>query len=95
MKDGLDGFVRAVKSSGASILLERPVEPELMNEVQPDLLVWAVGSSQNIPDIPGLSEQNVMTAQEYLKREQKVRGPRVLVIGAGRTGLEIAEKPGG
>ena len=94
MKDGLDGLVRAVESSGASILFQRSVEAELINEVQPDLLVWAAGSSQNIPDIPGLSEQCVMTSLEYLKGEKEVRGPRVLVIGAGRTGLEIAEKLG-
>jgi NADPH-dependent 2,4-dienoyl-CoA reductase/sulfur reductase-like enzyme len=35
-----------------------------------------------------------MTALEFFRSEKEVHGPRVLVIGAGRTGLEIAEKLG-
>jgi NADPH-dependent 2,4-dienoyl-CoA reductase/sulfur reductase-like enzyme len=35
-----------------------------------------------------------MTSLEYFKKQKAVTGPRVLVIGAGRTGLEIAEKLG-
>jgi NADPH-dependent 2,4-dienoyl-CoA reductase/sulfur reductase-like enzyme len=35
-----------------------------------------------------------MTSLEYFSGEKPVKGPRVLVIGAGRTGLEIAEKLG-
>jgi len=35
-----------------------------------------------------------MTSLEYFKGDKPVKGPRVLVIGAGRTGVEIAEKLG-
>jgi pyruvate/2-oxoglutarate dehydrogenase complex dihydrolipoamide dehydrogenase (E3) component len=56
--------------------------------------VWAVGATQNIPEIQGLKNQFCMTSLEYFKGETPVKGPRVLVIGAGRTGLEIAEKLG-
>jgi pyruvate/2-oxoglutarate dehydrogenase complex dihydrolipoamide dehydrogenase (E3) component len=49
---------------------------------------------QNIPDIPGLDDQYTMTALEFFRDVKQVRGPRILVIGAGRTGLEIAEKLG-
>jgi NADPH-dependent 2,4-dienoyl-CoA reductase/sulfur reductase-like enzyme len=35
-----------------------------------------------------------MTSLEYFDDAKPVKGPRVLVIGAGRTGLEIAEKLG-
>jgi len=35
-----------------------------------------------------------MTAIDYFKGEKPVKGPRVLVVGAGRSGLEIAEKLG-
>ena len=49
---------------------------------------------QKIPDIKGLETQHNMTSLEYFKGEKQVQGPRVLVIGAGRTGLEIAEKLG-
>jgi len=94
MKQGLDTIERSVKAIGASILMNRAVDAALIQEVQPDLLVWATGAVQNIPEISGLGDQYVMTAIEYFQGEKEVKGPRVLVIGAGRAGIEIAEKLG-
>jgi 2,4-dienoyl-CoA reductase-like NADH-dependent reductase (Old Yellow Enzyme family)/thioredoxin reductase len=94
MKEGLASLARAVKESVASILLSRTVDRALVKELQPDLLVWATGTLQNIPEIPGLSHQYTITALDFFAGEKDIRGPRVLVIGAGRTGLEIAEKLG-
>jgi thioredoxin reductase len=94
MKEGLAGLERAVKKSVFSIQMDRPVDENLIKEIGPALLVWATGAVQNIPDIPGLKDQYAMTVVEFFKGEKEVRGPRVLVIGAGRTGLEISEKLG-
>jgi NADPH-dependent 2,4-dienoyl-CoA reductase/sulfur reductase-like enzyme len=94
MRDGLKGLERAVEESGASILLNRTTDGALVGEIQPDLLVWAIGALQNIPEISGLNDQYTMTALEFFRGKKEVHGPRVLVIGAGRTGLEIAEKLG-
>jgi len=94
MKEGLDAIERSVKSNGISILMNRTVDDVLVREIQPDLLVWAVGAVQNIPEIKGLDDQHVMTSIEYFQGKKEVKGPRVLVIGAGRTGIEIAEKLG-
>jgi pyruvate/2-oxoglutarate dehydrogenase complex dihydrolipoamide dehydrogenase (E3) component len=65
-----------------------------VRDLAPGLLVWATGGVQNIPAIEGLADQYRMTSIEYFAGLKEVRGPRVLVIGAGRTGLEIAEKLG-
>jgi 2,4-dienoyl-CoA reductase-like NADH-dependent reductase (Old Yellow Enzyme family)/thioredoxin reductase len=94
MKEGLHGLERAVKGSGASILMNRTVDLELVREYTPDLLVWATGALQNRPEIPRLHDQYTMTSLEFFRGEKEVQGPRVLVIGAGRTGLEIVEKLG-
>jgi len=94
MKAGLEGLIHALTSSGASLLLKQEVDAALVDAEKPDLLVWAAGAVQNIPDIEGLSDQYVMTSLEYFEGVKPVEGPRVLVIGAGRTGLEIAEKLG-
>jgi 2,4-dienoyl-CoA reductase-like NADH-dependent reductase (Old Yellow Enzyme family)/thioredoxin reductase len=94
MKEGLHGLERAVKESGTSILTNRTVDLEFVREYKPDLLVWATGAMQNIPEIPGLHDQYTMTSLEFFRGEKEVHGPRVLVIGAGRIGLEIAEKLG-
>ena len=94
MQDGLDNLKYCAKANADSILTGRAVDLDLINEFQPDLLVWATGAVQNIPRIEGLQAQNTMTAIEYFKGDKAVQGPRVLVIGAGRSGLEIAEKLG-
>jgi thioredoxin reductase len=94
MRDGLKGLEERVRKSGVPILLNRAVDAALVREIRPDLLVWATGALQNTPGIPGIEEQHTVTALEFFTGEKAVRGPRVLVIGAGRTGLEIAEKLG-
>lgn len=94
MKDGLRGLEERVRKSGVPIFLNRAVDAALVKEIRPDLLVWATGALQNTPAIPGIEEQRAVTALEFFRAEKAVRGPRVLVIGAGRTGLEIAEKLG-
>lgn len=94
MKQGLDAIERSVKDSGISILMNSVVNAALVREIQPDLLVWATGAVQNIPQIKGLDNQYIMTSIEYFEGKKEVKGPRVLVIGAGRVGVEIAEKLG-
>jgi len=94
MKEGLERLKGAVKESGVSILLERTADAALVQELKPDLLVWATGTFQNIPEIPGLEHQHTIAALDFFTGERKVQGPRVLVIGAGRTGIEIAERFG-
>ena len=94
MRDGAKAMERAVEESGASIILDRTADAALVREIQPELLIWATGAQENIPEIPGLNNQHTMTALAFFRDKKKVQGPRVLVIGAGRTGLEITEKLG-
>ena len=94
MKPGLEDLEKQVRNAGVTIMTRTAVDVDLVKKHNPDLLVWATGAVQNIPQIPGLEEQHVLTSLEYLEGEKEVRGPRILVIGAGRVGLEIAEKLG-
>jgi len=95
MKDSLESIESALRSCGATIVLNRTVDSTLVKELRPDLLVWAIGAAQNIPSFSGLNNhQYTVTSIEYLSAQKEIRGPRVLIIGAGRTGLEIAEKLG-
>ena len=93
MKDGLHTMRQEV-AAAVDVLTGRAVDAALVKEIRPDLLVWATGAVQNIPTIGGLESQYTLTAVEYFRGDQQVKGPRVLVIGAGRAGLEIAEKLG-
>ncbi|MDD3991567.1 MAG: FAD-dependent oxidoreductase [Desulfobacterales bacterium] len=94
MHDGLENLKGQVRAHADQVLTGRAVDLDLVRELAPDLLVWATGAVQNIPAIDGLDSQYTMTSLEYFEGAKTVHGPRVLVIGAGRTGLEIAEKLG-
>jgi len=94
MLESLESLVRAVEGSQVSILIGQRVDAGSVKESNHDLLVWATGAQNTIPEIPGLSDQRYLTALEFYRREKEVLGPRILVIGAGRTGLEIAEEMG-
>lgn len=94
MQEGLDNLEYSVRTSVDTVMTDRTVDADLIREIRPDLLVWATGAVQNILDISGLDMQYTMTSLEYFKEDKAVKGPRVLVIGAGRVGLEIAEKLG-
>ena len=94
MKDSLESIKRSLRSFGATAVLGKTVDPSFVKEFQPDLLVWATGAVQNIPEIPGIKNQYALTSVEYFTAQREIKGPRVMVIGAGRTGIEIAEKLG-
>jgi len=94
MQNGLDNLKYKVRIHAENVLTGQTVDPGMVKKLSPDLLVWATGAVQNIPAIDGLENQDWMTSLEYFAGRKTVNGPRVLVIGAGRTGLEIAEKLG-
>ncbi|GBD93034.1 NADH oxidase [bacterium BMS3Abin05] len=54
----------------------------------PQVLIVATGSQQNIPPIKNIEAQHVLTSIEFYARTKKVRGDRILVIGLGMVGLE-------
>lgn len=91
----LASLQRAVETSSVQRMLQTTVGESLVRELRPDLLVWATGSGiQNLPEIPGLETQHALTSLDFFRENGEVKGPRVLVIGAGRVGLEIAEMLG-
>jgi len=91
LKGGLDYLVKFVQDNADSVVFNKPFSTDLLDGLKSDVLIWAVGSMQNIPSIQGLEDQHVMTSLQFFEQQQSVVGPRVLVIGAGRIGLEIVE----
>jgi len=55
-----------------------------------DAVILATGSKPCIPQIPGINRAGVITALELLSGEKKA-GDKVVVIGGGTIGCEIAE----
>lgn len=64
------------------------VTPEMIEDLNPDVVVVATGSRPSVPAIPGIDGSNVVTLDDYLDKKAKV-GKKVAVIG-GRHGAEVA-----
>lgn len=91
-KEDIDAFIDFMKSqmATAGIDLRTGVEatPEMIIEENPDAVVIAVGGKPIVPDIPGINNPNVTSAQEVLAG-RKV-GESIVIIGGGMVGCETA-----
>ncbi len=91
----LDYLTRQVKKAGVQVRLHTEATPALIQASKPDAVVIAVGSTPIIPDVPGIDEPNVVTAQDVLNGRVDI-GQNVTIIGGGIVGCEtghfLAEK---
>lgn len=87
----------AALAMGAQVVLEgiearlnTPVTTGLIQEINPDEVIVAIGSVPIQLQIPGVNLPNVTNSHEVLAGNKKVSG-RVVIIGGGLVGLEVAE----
>jgi pyruvate/2-oxoglutarate dehydrogenase complex dihydrolipoamide dehydrogenase (E3) component len=85
-----DYLVTQLRKLGVEVKLETEVTPELVNTVKPDVVILANGGVPFLPNIPGIDRANVMMADDVLKGTAGV-GPRVVIVGGGMVGCEIAD----
>ncbi len=77
-----------IKKLGVRVELGEEVSPGLIEQSHPEAVIVAVGSSEVIPNIPGIDGPNVMTLLEYLETPKNA-GKKVVILG-GQEGAEIA-----
>jgi 2,4-dienoyl-CoA reductase-like NADH-dependent reductase (Old Yellow Enzyme family)/NADPH-dependent 2,4-dienoyl-CoA reductase/sulfur reductase-like enzyme len=78
-----------VNASGAVVMLNTEVTPELVAFHHPDVLIAAVGAEAIIPDIPGIQGKNVVIANDIHKPGTKI-GKKVVIMGGGLVGCDEA-----
>lgn len=78
-----------VRKLGVEVLLERKATRELIEDLKPESIVLAAGSTMPSPDIPGVDRPFVANALELLSGKFQA-GSRVLVAGGAAMGCEIA-----
>jgi 2,4-dienoyl-CoA reductase-like NADH-dependent reductase (Old Yellow Enzyme family)/thioredoxin reductase len=83
----LRSVISEVMRSGVDIRLQEATLKTL-TELRPDFVIVATGSKPIIPNIPGLD--NPITPEEVLT-ENREMGNRILIIGGGMVGMEVAE----
>ncbi|MBU4317197.1 MAG: FAD-dependent oxidoreductase [Proteobacteria bacterium] len=72
--------------SGVTIEYNTEVTPDMILEKKPDAVIIAAGAAPLMPDMPGVKQPQVLTAQDVLAGRQV--GQNVVIIGGGMVGCE-------
>ena len=89
LKNYLNYQAETVAREGVEIRLGTTVTPGLVKEIAPDAVISAVGAAFTVPDIKGIDGANVFSAEDAYIYPEKVGG-RVIILGAGLVGMELA-----
>ncbi|MGJ7921916.1 FAD-dependent oxidoreductase [Neobacillus sp. LXY-4] len=83
-------LIDQVERSGANIITGIEADIDIIRANHPDAVILATGSEPIIPNIPGISQENVITGHAVLRDAAKV-GEKVVIVGGGMLGCETAE----
>lgn len=78
-----------LKKSGVNLLLGCEATPGMIRSLVPDALIIAVGAKPAEPPIPGIKDHRVIGFHQAIAQPDSL-GQRVVVIGGGTIGAEIA-----
>ena len=82
-------FATQIKKLGVTVIVNKEATPEIVREMNPEVIFIATGGIPAVPDIPGVDRSNVVTATDVLLGRREVGEP-VMVIGGGLIGCEVA-----
>jgi len=86
LRDFKDLLVREVNKHNIEVRLNMEITPAFINEMKPDAIVLALGSSPLKPPIPSID--NALPAINVYDNADKV-GKRVVIVGGGLVGCEL------
>jgi 2,4-dienoyl-CoA reductase-like NADH-dependent reductase (Old Yellow Enzyme family)/thioredoxin reductase len=92
MRQYLDQQEIRVQKAGVRVMLNTAVTRALAEELSPDVIIAAIGASPITLKIPG--GDNAVPAAEIYATPEKA-GPRVVILGGGLVGCELAIYLGG
>ncbi len=85
----LDWMTARTEECGAGIVLGTEATADMVRAEKPDALIIAVGATPVFPVVPGITSEKVVWSGDVDTGRARV-GHRVIVVGAGLTGLETA-----
>jgi 2,4-dienoyl-CoA reductase (NADPH2) len=74
---------------GVKFKLNTPVTKELLDKEQPDSLVIATGAAPEVPDIPGIDQQHVVSMFDVFTGKAKI-GKNVIILGGSGAAISLA-----
>lgn len=87
LKNIVPYFKHELERLGVDIHLGEEISESMVDDLAPDVVCIATGSSIALPDIPGIKGNNVVFATDVLAGKTKV-GEKVVILGGGEIGLE-------
>jgi 2,4-dienoyl-CoA reductase-like NADH-dependent reductase (Old Yellow Enzyme family)/thioredoxin reductase len=80
-----------LKRIGVDVRLNTKADSNVLNSIDPDVVVIATGSVSVRPSIPGVEKDHVFMANDILSETAEIKKGPVLVAGGGASGLETAD----
>ena len=81
---------RQIDKHGVKTVLNKSFDLKLLEKGKPDAVIVATGSKPLIPEIEGIQKAKVFNVWEALSKPGPL-GQRVLVVGGGGVGAEVAD----
>ena len=88
-REYLDYMITQVKKAGVEIYMNTRVTREMVETLDPDAVLVAVGADQIVPEIPGIDGNNVVMGFDVFGHEDKIKD-KVVIVGGGLVGCETA-----
>lgn len=88
-REYLDYMITQVKKAGIEIYMNTRVTREMVETLDPDAVLVAVGADQIVPDIPGINGDNVVMGFDVFGHEDRIKD-KVVIVGGGLVGCETA-----
>lgn len=87
-----DYYQTALDKLGVTIQRNTEATADQIAAMAPDAVIVATGSKSVVPSkIPGIQRETVHTIEDVLSGKIALSGKKVVVVGAGSTGIETAE----
>ena len=92
LENFMDYQIHMVEKQGVKVLLNTTATPEMVEAMEPDAVIAAVGADPIIPRIPGVDRKNVITAERCYEMglAGEDMGEDIAVLGGGLVGCETA-----
>jgi 2,4-dienoyl-CoA reductase-like NADH-dependent reductase (Old Yellow Enzyme family)/thioredoxin reductase len=84
-------FMAQMEALGIDVRMGARVDRKMVLKMNPDAVIVATGAIPIQPGIPGAKGRQVLLGQDVLAHQDSVPGVKVVVVGGGSVGAEIAE----
>ena len=90
LNEFIDYLERRVEALGITLEMGKEFTVNMLDPAKPDVVIVATGASPQFPDWKGIIESDALSVDDVLSNWADI-GDKVLVVGGGGTGAEIAD----